>query len=233
MSEYSKWVRAMNDRLNIAEQESYFELCLKLYAHTRKILKDNFGNQKDSDMVDIRELVSKYGIKIEEKKFYDKGDLFLKQLSGYLDQYYYEGKLNSIIYIHKELGELDKRYVIAHEFAHKLLGSSDNKTNSAFNCINVLFPKEKEEFMSDLVASYLMLPLDRVLKLMDSFIEKKKDELPIHMIEWIRYLASHMKLSEYQTVLCFQNIRYLACIAYNQREEFPEIDFEKYKEFFQ
>lgn len=222
----------MNDKISIMGPELYFELCSKLYAHTREILQKNLGDQKDSDMVDIRKLVSKYGIEIEEKKLYTKGDVFLKQLSGYFDQYYYGGKLNNIIYVHKELGELDKRYVIAHEFAHKLLNSGDNKIIS-FNCINVLFPKEKEEFMSDIIASYLMLPLDRVLKLMDSFIEKKKDELPIHMIEWIRYLASHMKLSEYQTVLCFQNIRYLACIAYNQREEFPEIDFEKYKEFFQ
>lgn len=239
MSDYLEWVRLMEAKTgnnSMAEQKSYTDLCLELYHRTQRVLKQKQDNQTEFDMTDIRKIVSDSGIEIEEKNLCDKKDFFLKQLSGYLGLYYYDGKLNSIIYINQELGELDKRYVIAHEFAHKLLLEwTETENTVSSNCINVIFPMKTEEFAADLIASYLMLPLDKVLELMERFIQKKTQnaEIPVHMVEWIQYLASRMKLSEYQAALSFQNIRYLASIAYNNREEFPEVNWDAYVQFFQ
>lgn len=202
--------------LNLSTEMSVKELYLWAFRYAQDILDDFFQNNSyDVPEIDIRALVGTFGIEIVEMEIKLNSDVFRYGMPGYLDGYGYKGnKRLWTIYINESMGDLSKRYIIAHEFAHYLL--LNQKEQNIKNCTNPLFPKKTEEQLCDLLASFLLMPLKTVLELMNNYIIKCQNDNsgPIDMYEWLHYLGCELRISDYHTVLCFQNIRYLGGIIW-------------------
>ena len=203
---------------------------LTLYDIVNYFLEDFYQcNLSTQRMIDIRHLVQEYGINIIERKIQiTKNFFFYGQIGGYLDIFDYKiGEFDIAIHVDENLDEFSKRYVIAHEFSHFILECLHNKINTSMLqrttkfCLNVLFPKDKEEYICDIMTAFFLMPIDIVIPLMLQFIEKKQIETmnPVYISEWLEFLSYCTKISNYHVNICFQHIRYLGSFLYNADEQ--------------
>lgn len=216
--------------IEITSDISIKNLYINAYILTQSILDEFFKNHSSEvTAVDIRSLVKAFNIEIVETKIKLNADLFQYGTPGYLDNYGYKGNQRLwTIYVNESMGDLSKRYIIAYEFAHYLLQNmwQEYKDNKIECCTNPLFPKKTEEQLCDLIATFLLMPLKTVLKLMDDYIKNHQSwyDEPIDMYEWLHYLGCKMGLSDYHTITCFQHLRYLGGIIYNIQQQDPNCE---------
>ena len=205
-------------------------LYLNAYIITQGILDEVLKNHySEVTAIDIRYLVKAFNIEIVETKMKLSTELFQYGTPGYLDNYGYKGNERLwTMYINESMGDLSKRYIIAYEFAHYLLInlSQESKDNKIECCTNPLFPKKTIEQLCDLLATFLLMPLKTVLRLMDNYVKKCQEENsgPIDMYDWLHYLGCKMGVSDYHTVLCFQHVRYLGGIIHEIQQQDPNCE---------
>ena len=84
--------------------------------------------------------------------------------------------------------------------------------------------------MADVLATYFLLPSELVLECMLSYTKelKEKNQYPLDVIQWLKYLGSIAQVSSYHTIIGYQYIKYILCFLYNEDSE----KYESYKEFF-
>ena len=199
-----------NIKLEISSNMSLSEVYMEAFYFTQDLL--NAFDMLEDDVVNIRALVEKCNVELIEQKIIRTNNVFQYGVQGYLDCFNYKPKeYKWTIYINEEMGDLTKRYTIAHELAHYFL-----KSNAVKYCRNPLFPKTSEEQLCDIIASFLLMPIKTVFRVMDEYIEKCKQrgEIPIVLYDWLEYLSATVKVSHYHTVTCFQNVRYLGGILF-------------------
>lgn len=183
------------------------EIYVVLYAIS-KILTDGVRTET---MVPIRKMIGSEKIELYERMLATVDDNFANELLGTLEKIQDKWR----IYINQEIGSLTKRYVMAHEFSHYIINSI-KEIDKSENCTNVLFPLSTGEQMCDIMSSFLLLPFGTVVRLLNTYTNRQQKSYgrPVNMDEWIRYLGNEMGLTEYHTILCYQNVRYLAGALY-------------------
>lgn len=213
------------------------ELYLNIYRISQEILKDVFDDQRSKDaMVDIRAVAEHFHISIVDSEMYSNRNFFLNEVNGFLDlRNYGQEESQGTIFVNENLGELSKRYVIAHELAHYILGMNcdDSRTR---NCVTMLFPEKIEEQLCDMMASFLLMPLESALFLVKDYIDTKREEgeSPVSSKECMHYLGYKLKLSDYHVSLCYQNVKYLGAIIYERHSQGLQSEplVDAYKELF-
>ncbi len=198
------------------------KMYLAIYEITNRYLNNYYNDLKKRRIIDIRGIVKKHGIDIIEKEIYSKKFFFINQLDGYLDSIPQNGQLKYTIYVNENLDEASKRYVIAHEFSHYILENKCEKNTDTWElrenqyCLNVLFPRNAEESICDIMTAFLLMPIDCVLPLMKQFVDSRSGGYPVRMNEWLQCLSYWLQVSSYHVNICFQHIRYLATFLYNK-----------------
>lgn len=229
-------------KIEISLDLSMKDLYLSSFYLAQSIL-DIFSEKYPSEKkaVDIRGLATAFQVEIIEKNLQLDSCIFTQGMLGYLDYYNHKYKEYPwTIYVNNNMGSLTKRYVIAHELAHFFLNYSLCKGN--ISCYtNPLFPKKEEEQLCDIIACFLLMPIDKVLELMKKYIEncKSQTNCSVDMYDWLTHLGSIMGVSDYHTVSCFQNVRYLGGIIFESKGEWKKIGekdycaqvYEKMKEY--
>lgn len=199
---------------NIKENKGdIVDLYWNIYVATDKILKyalkDNF---KKGAMVDIRSVVKCFGLEVSESEMHSNRNYFENEVMGFIDVYKNQESCKGTIYINRALGDLSKRYVIAHEFAHYFFRNmGDEKRNY---CIKVLFPGTIVEQFCDIMAAFLLMPIESVLILLKEYVDLKREEgvCPVPAEGWMRYLGYNLKVSDYHVVVSYQHVLYLGGI---------------------
>lgn len=202
---------------SIYQMEQFY---IMLYAISKKILKENFVDS-ESLPIPIKELVNLNDIDVYTRRLLSIDNLFLYEQIGNLEDYLNEW----IIWLNEDCGALTQRYAIAYEFANYTLIKMQEEVNNR-SCSGVLFPIDDVGTTCDILALFILLPLGTVVKLMKKFVEEcisLHDELGT-VEEWIRYLANEAGLTEYYTVIGYQNIRALAGAL---RHYAKDVDFKK------
>lgn len=197
---------------------------LRIYIITRAIYKEVFQEDSGKSYVDILEIAKYFHINVIDRELNSEQDIFMNEISGFLDEYDYEqGNYQWSIYVNHNIGDISKRYVIAHELSHYILNRSKHSHNTKY-CINPLFPTSKEEQICDLMSSFFLMPILMVLEVLDTYIAEKKrnGRTPIDIYDWMRHLAYEMKVPEFLVTTCYQNIRYLGGILYNKELGYAE-----------
>lgn len=211
--------------IKLDEKMSVEEIYLTVYKETKRIL-DYFRSKiiPSSRAIDIRSLVKMLGIKIIEKPLVSSKERFYQETSGYLDCYdYKKNEFQWTIYVNNDMGDLSKRYIIAHELAHFLLKKNKEEQGVYTRyCVSPLFPKSIEEQLCDIVASFLLMPIDIVLDLMKEYLMEHTNE-KINTFEWLRFLGCQMGVSDYHTVICYQNVRYLGGFLYGCKDMYKSV----------
>lgn len=219
--------------IHISSIQSMEEIYLTIYKKVNDILAFHYPQGLPQDRsVDVRKLAEKLHIEIIEKTLGSRRDFFSHEVMGYLECFdYKKGEYQWSIYINEEMGDLTKRYVIAHELAHYFLkDKSGNAVPYTKYCISPMIPKDSEEQICDIIASFLLMPIDMVLDLMEEYIDAHRDE-NIGIDKWLNYLGNEMRVSDYYTVIFYQNVRYLGGILYsnyqNKRNDSKDMIYKK------
>lgn len=190
------------------------EIYLLIYRRTKEILNDFHERVSSKNKsTDIKSLIALCGIEVIEKSLTVYSNQFYYKMFGYLDYYdYINGQYQWKMYVNKTMNSRIRRYSMAHELAYFLL-KEDKCEKNAFTRYYVypFFSKNLEEQLSDIIASFLLMPLDLSMEIMKEYLDQHQDK-EIDVFEWIQYLGDKMGLSNYHAAMCYQNIRYLAGI---------------------
>lgn len=206
----------INFEKSVAEIKNSMEKTyLLVYQKVNETLKNCYQDGLTQlSSIDIKKVAESLEIKVVEKILGSTKDTFSNEVMGYLDGFNYSGKgIQWSIYVNEDLGDLTKRYVIAHELAHFLL--NDNKDGYSYTqyCIGSMLPSNSEEHLCDIAASFLLMPIEIVLDLMKSYIDENKNK-KIEGNKWLMFLGRRLGISDYYTIVFYQNIKYLASILY-------------------
>lgn len=204
------------------------KIYLYLYTEATQTLKSFYKEGiPQSTAIDIKEVAKSLGINVIEKNMESANELFTNETMGYLDGFAYQGSdIKWSIYVNDALGDLAKRYVIAHELAHYLLKKNDRISFTKY-CIGSMMPKHPEELLCDIEASFLLMPIESVFELMDDYIKEHKNT-KVDSNKWLTFLGRSLGISDYYTLIFYQNIRYLAAFLYYGKSK-GDLSEETYK----
>lgn len=178
-----------------------------LFLEAKKIADEIKEKQSFADVfpLDIRSLVSRYGIRICETALNADTGFCLQKEHGYakLD---WESKLT--IYIENSDNEFCKRYTLCRELCRCI-------SDDPFSGI----PKVNSSV--DLVTAYLLLPPESVLEYMNQYIDelRQHNTYPVTEEDWILKLSQKAQLTAYHTTICFQYLKFYFH-AVSQDEEY-------------
>lgn len=188
-----------------------------IYSTVQRIVRQYREEKDDQEVaINIEKFAEFLNIKIAERMIAGRNKLFKDEVAGFIDHFDYPmGNNQCMIYVNENLGELSKRYVIAHEISHYILNNGEQK-NKVEYCRMVMLSKNNKERICDIMASFIIMPIESVMKLMFDFCNDKrqKGHIPIDADEWLHFLGYSFKLSNYHTVLCYQDIRNLAGVLW-------------------
>lgn len=189
-----------------------------VYNVVRQVVRKYQSAVKDENMaIDVQKLAEYLDIKVVYRSIAVRENLFQDEVAGFIDKFNFGmGNDSCIIYVNENLGELSRRYVVGHEIGHFILNNGQ-QSNKVEYCRNVMLPRNIKERVCNLLASFIFMPIESVMKLMDEFCDerRKSGAVPIDPDEWLQYLGYKFKLSNYHTILCFQDIRNLAGVLYS------------------
>lgn len=179
------------------------ELHVIFYAISKKMA----GDIPNIAITPIREMIASEGIGVYERILTSVDDHFSNELLGTLERMQGEWR----IYINRDIGPLTKRYAMAHEYARYLIYSISGHVKDG-ECTDVLLTRGVEEQMCDIMVSFLLLPFCMVVHLMSDYVRKQQCSYKkaAHSDEWMHYLGNEMELTDRHTILCYQNVQYLA-----------------------
>ena len=207
----------LNKALELSSSMNLEKIYLDCFCYVKRILEKQEICKSDffiNRAIDIRALARAYGVDVIEINMKMNNEIFKHGTLGYLD--YYCGKWT--IYVNEAMGDLTKRYIIAHELGHYFL-EFDNDVSKIEYYKNPLFPKSCEEQICDIMASFLLMSIETVFEIMQEYV-KKNVKGGIDMYEWLNHLGYELGVSDYHTVGCFQNVRYLAGFIYEKKGDY-------------
>lgn len=188
------------------------EIYILIYKRIKEILDDFHKRVPSKDKTtDIKKLITLCGIEIIEKSLTVHSDQFCYKMFGYLAyDNYVSAQYQWKMYVNKTMSSLNRRYAMAHQLAYFLL-KKDKCEKHACTRYDVypFFSKNPEELLSDIITSFLLMPLDLIIEIMKEYLEQHQKK-EMDAFGWIQYLGNKVRLSNYHTVMCYQNIRYLA-----------------------
>lgn len=179
---------------------------LNLYEMATAILNEKlhyFSQEQFS--VDIYQMAATYELKVYNKDMTNmnlpENDFFI-EIFGYLNTC--SGKA---IYLNQNTGNFTRRYTIAYHLAYYLL-NGESTLNYVHHFVFSGFSKNFQEQICHLLASFLLMPVESVNKLMKQYQQKTLYSQP-GFYSWLNYLGNTMGLPTYYTAAAFEKIRTL------------------------
>ena len=167
--------------------------------------------------VDIYKLAAAYEIKVYDKDMANMNlpeNDFPVEMFGYLNTYY-----GQAIYLNRETRNLTRRYTVAYHLAYYLLNNEDSR-NYVHYLAPASFSVDFNEQLCHLLASFLLMPIETVAKLMMSYKEKGIFPSQMNFNSWLDHLGNTMGISAYYTAIAFNNVRTLHIFLKEQHAEF-------------
>ena len=133
------------------------------------------------------------------------------------------------IMIDEESDRETQRYGFAHELAHYLMRMEENKIDSEYHTMPMLF-MDMEEMVADIFAIFLLIPIPRFLKEFLWYIGE--DNVPVQTSDWLEYLGCVTEVPYEEVAIGYQNIRYVCGLLYeikHEKRKKPEIKDEDIK----
>ncbi len=207
-------VLSKEDKLGIRDGVN---MTLILYKLALEIKNKTPNYLSEEGYVDIMQVLNYCRVEMQECHLNSDQDFFDNEIAGYLDASKYAQNTHGWkIYINADISGLERRYVIAHEVSHYIIDSIYNNKVRRY-CTTPVFPKDSSEQSCDMLASFLLMPLENVMEYFKCFRDEKMKagEKP-RKVEFIKYLASKFILTDLQAAMSFEHVRHLAGVLYEK-----------------
>lgn len=172
---------------------------LILYAQIDALLKlyfENTNNKVITFPIDYFDFAKWLGIEV---KYDDLNYFRSNRFSLLLGKLCFEDN-KYIIILDRTAPRLSQRYALCHEIAHFLCLQNN------LNCIEAKLPASQEEYMSDVVASFLMLPPRLAFKKAYDYT-KDNDTRPVDLNEIFLHLSSCAQIPYYRVITSYEHLK--------------------------
>lgn len=229
-SDGSQWIMNFEKELS-----DWINIYVKLNNMASDELMEYYDNVLRKPMafpIDIRGMVEQHNIHIYETNLNADIGFCVEKINGYYKEWKYRGRE---INLENRNPESTKRYILAHEFSHFLIGQrrGSGEVRKGLHCIDPLFPKNWEEIAADILACFLLFPPDLVLKSLERYagLMEEQNEYPIDAFEWLKKLGQWAQVSTYFTISSYQHLKfYMYKICIDSAEDSRL--YKKYGRFF-
>ena len=121
-------------------------------------------------------------------------------------------------YLTRKTRNLTRRYTVSYHLAYYLLNGSDVQ-NYVHYLVPASFPVDFNEQLCHLLASFLLMPIEAVDRLMMLY-EEKVFSSQMSFNSWLDYLGNTMGVSAYYTATAFERVRTLHVFLNEEHAEF-------------
>lgn len=167
--------------------------------------------------IDIEEIVECMGIDIayQQLNSLERQEVCSHTIAGKImkKRNLFTQENDTVILIDTNSGGYEQRYALAYELANFLIHKSDERYNSEYRVMPMLF-KKKEEMIADIFAIFLLIPLPIFLEEFDRYIGK--EGVPVSTARWLEYLSNIAEVPYEEVAIGYQNIRYVSSFFYDK-----------------
>ena len=117
-----------------------------------------------------------------------------------------------------------QRYAIAHSIARYLLREDESWDESSYAI--PLIPQSLEEIMGDVLALFLLLPMETFKKEFSKYLEARK-EYPMDVDLWLQYLSDKSQISLFNLSIGYQQLKQVLCLQRQKEFEAKGYDINK------
>ena len=170
-----------------------------LYAQIDALLKLYFEHRNKAEItfpIDYFDFAKWLGVEV---KYDDLNYFRSNRFSLLLGKLYSEDDKHTIV-LDRAAPRLSQRYALCHEIAHFLCLQKN------LNCIEAKLPANQEEYMSDVVASFLMLPPSLAFKKAYDYT-KEYDTRPVDLNEIFLHLSSCAQIPYYRVITSYEHLK--------------------------
>lgn len=193
--------------LDIHKQtEEQASLYLELAYYEENLLKQVYqkNGKKLEFPIDI-EMVSRYmGIAIVRRRILASA---ANQFNKVLGQILISEK-EKIIEVDNQVSYKTQQYAIAHSVARYLLLGEESLYEHSYAI--PLMPSELGEISADIVALFLLLPLNVFKREFKEYLESTKD-FPLDVDNWLQYLSDKSQVSLFNLAIGYQQLKQVVC----------------------
>ena len=221
---------------NFLEQyEQMSQVISDISKEAKKIINKVFGDDILLP-IDVRKIAEYYGVNIVETDLSIIPHIPTNRVLGHLvhrDSTYY-------IEIERRVDSFTQRYSIAHELGHYIIDmekDNDKRGMSIDETYSMpLLSSDPEEYMADVYAIFLLLPLDCFFKEFSNFLNDYADnglpysnKYPVNIDDWLLKLSKKVEIPNYNLAFAYDYIR---AAAYQHYESIKKKSiFEQFKQY--
>lgn len=183
-----------------------------------KFLIELYGNEKQLEFpVDIEWVAHKLGITVE-KELLNKNDerQFNRVLGSVVTR---NGE--TVITVDKEVSDKTRNYAMAHAVGRYLLSGGASIFESTYAI--PLIPQNIDEIIADVVALFLLMPVELFQKEFKIYLESKAGR-PLDVDEWLDYLGNKCKLSRFNLSIGYQQLKQV--LSYQRQTKFENCNYD-------
>lgn len=181
--------------------EIYLDIAEKAEKFIKKIYKDKEINLP----IDLNLIAEDLGIRIMQENLNINGGKSLSRILGRLECENFQ----TWIKVEASVSYKTQRYAIAHSIARYLLREDKSWDESSYAI--PLIPQSLEEIMGDVLALFLLLPMETFKKEFSKYLEARK-EYPMDVDLWLQYLSDKSQISLFNLSIGYQQLKQVLCL---------------------
>lgn len=204
------------DSISTEEIEGITRKYLKAAEAAEKVVNDVYkktGSGEPKFPIDIEMVAKEHGFKVEREALNSSGEKRYSRILGRIltrdDQI--------TITVDNSVSYKTQRYAIAHAIGRWIISSERKIFESSYAI--PLIPQGLEEVAADVVALFLLLPLDVFKKEFVRYLDNCR-EYPLDVDGWLADLSNKSQISLFNLSIGYQQLKQVLCL---QRQQ----DFEK------
>lgn len=196
------------------------EIYLDIAEKAEKFIKEIYKDKEINLPIDLNLIAEDLGIRIIQENLNINGGKSLSRILGRLECE------NSQIWIKVEalVSYKTQRYAIAHSIARYLLREDKSWDESSYAI--PLIPQSLEEILGDVLALFLLLPMETFKKEFSKYLEARK-EYPMDVDLWLQYLSDKSQISLFNLSIGYQQLKQVLCLQRQKEFEANGYDINK------
>lgn len=207
------------DSIAVKEVENITEAYLNVAVAAEEVVKDTYkeaGIGRPSFPVDIELIAKWHGFDVRRENLNMTGEKRYNHILGRILT-----KDNQItIMVENSVSYKTQRYAIAHAIGRWIISSEYKIFESSYAI--PLIPQGLEEITADVVALFLLLPLEVFQKEFTEYLENCKT-YPLDVDEWLLYLSNKSQISLFNLSIGYQQLKQVLCLQ--RQKQFADNGF--------
>lgn len=208
------------DQKYLKKLQDISEIYLDIAEKAEKFIKKIYKDEEINLPIDLNLIAEDLGIRIVQENLNINGGKSLSRILGRLEC----ENSQTWIKVEATVSYKTQRYAIAHSIARYLLREDESWDESSYAI--PLIPQSLEEIMGDVLALFLLLPMETFKKEFSKYLEARK-EYPMDVDLWLQYLSDKSQISLFNLSIGYQQLKQVLCLQRQKEFEAKGYDINK------